>query len=134
MSEKRNKIIVIEDNPEHLMALAIKLRAHGFEIVSASDGATAMTVVNREKPDAVILDLGLPGGDGFVVLQRLRSLANTVALPVVVVTARPVETNRALALEQGAVAFLQKPVRTPELLAALRKALRQTEPVACFAD
>jgi DNA-binding response OmpR family regulator len=57
-----------------------------------------------------------------------------VALPVVVVTARPVETNRALALEQGAVAFLQKPVRTPELLAALRKALRQTEPVACFAD
>jgi DNA-binding response OmpR family regulator len=116
------------------MALAIKLRSHGFEIVSAGDGATAMTVVQREKPDAVILDLGLPGGDGFVVLQRLRSLANTVALPVVVVTARPVETNRALALEQGAVAFLQKPVRTPELLAALRKALRQTEPVACFAD
>jgi len=134
MSEKGNKIIVIEDNPEHLMALAIKLRSHGFEIVSASDGATAMTVLQREKPDAVILDLGLPGGDGFVVLQRLRSLANTVALPVVVVTARPVETNRALALEQGAVAFLQKPVRTPELLAALRKALRQTEPVACFAD
>ena len=116
------------------MALAIELRSHGFEIVSASDGATAMTVLQREKPDAVILDLGLPGGDGFVVLQRLRSLANTVALPVVVVTARPVETNLALALEQGAVAFLQKPVRTPELLAALRKALRQTEPVACFAD
>ena len=134
MNATRNKIIVIEDNPEHLMALAIKLRSHGFEIVSASDGATAMTVLQREKPDAVILDLGLPGGDGFVVLQRLRSLVSTVALPVVVVTARPAETNRALALEQGAVAFLQKPVRTPELLAALRKALRQTEPVACFAD
>ncbi len=116
------------------MALAIKLRAHGFEIVSAGDGATAMTVVNREKPDAVILDLGLPGGDGFVVLQRLRSLASTVALPVVVVTARPAQTNRALALEHGVVAFLQKPVKTPELLAALRKALRQTEPAACFAD
>src|ERR1039458_4180213 len=112
MSEKRNKIMVIEDNQEHLMALAIKLRAHGFEIVSAGDGATAMTVVNREKPDAVILDLGLPGGDGFVVLQRMRSLSNTVALPVVVVTARPAQTNRTLALEQGAVAFLQKPVFT----------------------
>ena len=134
MSEKRNKIMVIEDNQEHLMALAIKLRAHGFEIVSAGDGATAMTVVNREKPDAVILDLGLPGGDGFVVLQRMRSLASTVALPVVVVTARPVQTNRALALERGAVAFLQKPVRTAELLAALRQALSQTEPVAGFAD
>jgi|ERR1019366_4761878 two-component system KDP operon response regulator KdpE len=134
MSEKRNKIMVIEDNQEHLMALAIKLRAHGFEIVSAGDGATAMTVVNREKPDAVILDLGLPGGDGFVVLQRMRSLSNTVALPVVVVTARPAQTNQTLALEQGAVAFLQKPVKTVELLAALRKALNQTEPVACFAD
>src|ERR1035437_693798 len=113
MSEERDKIIVIEDNKEHLMALAIRLRAHGFDVVSAGDGATAMTVVNREKPDAVILDLGLPGGDGFVVLQRLRSLASTVALPVVVVTARPAQTNRALALEQGVVAFLQKPAPTP---------------------
>ena len=129
MSERRDKILVIEDNPEHLMALAIKLRAHGFDIVSAGDGAMAMGVVNREKPDAVILDLGLPGGDGFVVLQRLRSLASTVALPVVVVTARPVQTNRALALEQGVVAFLQKPVKTSELLTALRQALRHTEAV-----
>ena len=127
MSGERNKIIVIEDNKEHLMALAIKLRAHGFDIVSAGDGATVMTVVNREKPDAVILDLGLPGGGGFVVLQRLRSLASTVALPVVVVTARPAQTNRALALEQGVVAFLQKPVKTSELLTALRKALRRAE-------
>jgi two-component system KDP operon response regulator KdpE len=115
------------------MALAIKLRAHGFDIVSAGDGATAMTVVNREKPDAIVLDLGLPGGDGFVVLQRLRSLASTVALPVVVVTARPAQTNRALALEQGVVAFLQKPVKTSELLTALRKALRHTEAVESLA-
>ena len=130
MSEERDKIIVIEDNKEHLMALAIRLRAHGFDVVSAGDGATAMTVVNREKPDAVILDLGLPGGDGFVVLQRLRSLASTVALPVVVVTARPAQTNPALALEQGVVAFLQKPVKTVELMSALRKALRHREAVS----
>ena len=130
MSEERDKIIVIEDNKEHLMALAIRLRAHGFDVVSAGDGATAMTVVNREKPDAAILDLGLPGGDGFVVLQRLRSLARTVALPVVVVTARPAQTNRALALEQGVVAFLQKPVKTAELMTALRKALRHREAVS----
>ncbi len=114
------------------MALAIKLRAHGFDIVSAGDGATAMTVVNRERPDAVILDLGLPGGDGFVVLQRLRSLASTVASPVVVVTARPAQTNRALALEHGVVAFLQKPVKTSELLTALRKALQHPQVVECL--
>ena len=122
MSEERNTVLVIEDNQEHLMAMAIKLRAHGFDIVSAGDGATAMTVVNREKPNAIVLDLGLPGGDGFVVLQRLRSLASTVALPVVVVTARPAQTNRAVAPERGVVAFLQKPVKTSELLTAPRNA------------
>jgi two-component system KDP operon response regulator KdpE len=109
------------------MALAIKLRAHNFDVVAASDGVTALTVVNREKPDAILLDLGLPGSDGFVVLQRLKSLAGTVAIPVIVVSARPPQVNRKLALEQGAVAFLQKPMKTEELLSALWKALTQAE-------
>lgn len=112
------------------MALAIKLRARGFDVVSAGDGVTAMTVVNHEKPDAIILDLGLPGGDGFVVLQRLRSSVGTVSLPVIVVTARPAETNRAQSMAQGAIAFLQKPVKTQELMMALRKALPHLESLA----
>jgi DNA-binding response OmpR family regulator len=126
MSNERNKILVIEDTKEHLMALAIKLRAHNFDVVSAGDGVTALTVVKRENPDAIILDLGLPGGDGFVILQRLKSLAGTVGIPVIVVSARPPDTNRALALKEGAVAFLQKPVKTEELLSALWKALSMT--------
>ena len=111
------------------MALAIKLQAHGFDVASASDGVTAMTAVNREKPDAILLDLGSPGGDGFVVLERLKTMAKTVTIPVVVVSARPALTNRALAVEKGAIAFLQKPVKTEELMAALRKALTHLEAV-----
>ncbi len=124
MSDHKNKVLVIEDNREHLMALVIKLKAHGYDVVSAGDGVTAISTVKKEQPDAILLDLGLPGGDGFVVLERLRSMGPTVATPVIVVTARPAETNKREAFKHAAVAFLQKPVRTEELLVALRQALQ----------
>jgi len=123
MSQVKNKVLVIEDNKEHMTALTIKLKANNYDVVWAGDGITAMTVAVREKPDAILLDLGLPGGDGFVVLKRLRSLGPTIGIPVIVVTARDPMTNRALAIEAGASAFLQKPVKTEELLHALRKGL-----------
>ena len=105
------------------MALTIKLKAHKYDVVWAGDGVTAMVAAIREKPDAVLLDLGLPGGDGFVVLKRFRSSSLTIGIPVVVVSAREPILNRAMALEAGAVAYLQKPVKTDELLQALRQAL-----------
>ena len=123
MSGYKSKVLVIEDNREHLMALVIKLKAQGYDVVSAGDGVTAVSAVKQEQPDAILLDLGLPGGDGFVVLERLRSMRDTVAIPVIVVTARPPETNKREALKLGAAAFLQKPVKTEELLLALRQAL-----------
>ena len=124
MSEQKQRILVVEDNREHLMALVIKLRALGYDVISAGDGVTATMLANREKPDAVLLDLGLPAGDGFVVLKRLKSSMATLGIPVIVVTARPPAVNRAMTMEQGAVAFLQKPVKTTELVTALRKGLR----------
>jgi DNA-binding response OmpR family regulator len=125
MSTQRCKVLVVEDNREHLMALSIKLTTNGYDVVSAGDGVTAISTVKKEDPDAILLDLGLPAGDGFVVLERLRSMGHTVATPVIVVTARPPENNKREALKQGVSAFLQKPVRTDELLLALRKALHQ---------
>jgi two-component system KDP operon response regulator KdpE len=122
MSEK-NKVLIIEDNREHLVALAIKLKANGYDVVSASDGATAMSVTLKEKPDAILLDLGLPAGDGFVVLERLKTLVGSVTTPVIVVSAREPNVNRPRALQGGATAFLQKPVKTEELLRALHDAL-----------
>jgi two-component system KDP operon response regulator KdpE len=124
MSEAKHKVLVVEDNREHMMALVIKLKALGYDVVSASDGATATMVAQREKPDAVLLDLGLPAGDGFVVLKRLKASMTTVSTPVIIVTARPPAGNRAFSLEHGAIAFLQKPVRTEELATALHRGLR----------
>ncbi len=131
MSALKNKVLVIEDNQEHLMALTIKLKTHGYAVVSAADGVTAVSAIRNEEPDAILLDLGLPGGDGFVVLERLRSMGHTVATPVIVVTARPPEGNKRQALKHGVMAFLQKPVRTEELLLALRKALASAPMVEC---
>ncbi len=128
---KNNKVLVVEDNQEHLMTLTIKLKSHGYDVVSAADGITAVSAVKKEEPDAILLDLGLPGGDGFVVLERLRSIGHTVATPVIVVTARPPEGNKREALKQGVMAFLQKPVRTEELLLALRKALQPVPAAEC---
>ena len=128
MNAERHKVLVIEDNREHLMALSIKLKTHGYEVVSAADGVTAISVVKREDPDAILLDLGLPGGDGFVVLERLRSMSHSIGTPVIVVTARPPETNKREAMKLGVLAFLQKPVKTTELLFALRKALHEYAP------
>jgi DNA-binding response OmpR family regulator len=123
MSQDKNKVLVIEDNKEHMIALSIKLKAHNYDVVWAGDGVTAMTVATREKPDAILLDLGLPGGDGFVLLQRLRSLGSTIGIPVIVVSAREPMANRPMAIQAGASAFLQKPVKTDELLSALQRAL-----------
>lgn len=122
MSEKK-RVLIIEDNWEHLMALAIKLKSNGYTIVSATDGMSAISVTRKEKPDAILLDLGLPAGDGFVVLERLKNLECSVTTPVIVVSAREPKVNRPRALQAGAAAYLQKPVQTEELLKALRIAL-----------
>ena len=124
MSEAKQKVLVVEDNKEHLMALVIRLRSLGFEAISAGDGVTATMMANREKPDAILLDLGLPAGDGFVVLKRLKSSVATVSTPVIVVSARPPAVNRALSIDQGAIGFLQKPVKTQELLSMLQRGLK----------
>ena len=123
MSDARYKVLVVEDNREHLMALRIKLAALGYDVVYASDGMTATMMANKEQPDAIMLDLGLPAGDGFVVLKRLRDSAMTATIPVIVVTARPPAGNYALSMKQGATAFLQKPVQTEQIRTVLSKAL-----------
>ena len=80
-------------------------------------------MARKEAPDLVILDLGLPAGDGFLVLERMRRLADLVATPVIVLSARDPTDNKKRALDAGAVAFFQKPPDNHEFLSEIRQAL-----------
>src|SRR5580704_1492275 len=104
------KILIVEDDMDFLMGMGIRLKAHGYRVISASGGVTAISTAQREKPDLVLLDLGLPAGDGFVVIETMRRLLPLAQIPIIVLSARDAATNKERARKAGAVAYLQKPV------------------------
>jgi len=114
------KVLIIEDDPDTQKGLATLLKAEGFVANFASDGATALSVAAREEPDVILLDLGLPAGDGFVVLDRLKKHLTLNSVPVIVVSARDPEVNRPKALQAGAEAFFQKPADFDALVKTIR--------------
>lgn len=116
--EKR-KILIVDDDSQIRIGMNARLRASGYETAFAEDCIGAVSAALREKPDAILLDIGLPGGDGFLVLERLQVNSKLAHIPVIVVTAREPDPNEKRALEGGAVAFFQKPVENEELLSAL---------------
>jgi DNA-binding response OmpR family regulator len=122
------RILVVDDNPSIRKGLSLRLRANGYEVLLAADALSATAVLVKEKPDLVILDLGLPCGDGFVVMERLQNNDSLGSIPVIVLTGRDSEETRNRALQAGAVAFFQKPVDDGELLSAIRKALDLSAP------
>ncbi len=122
------KILIVEDEVVQLTALARRLKTAGFEVVAARDGLTAISTARKEQPDLILLDLGLPAGDGFVVLQRLGLLINTGTIPVIVVSSRTPIGNRDAALKAGAIAYIHKPVDIPVLLKAINEALGISTP------
>ena len=124
MSEK--KILIVDDDEHLLLGLTARLKANGYSVVSALDGTSAIAVARKEVPDLVILDLGLPAGNGFLVLERMRGLADLVGTPVIVLSAWDPANNRRRALDAGAVAFFQKPPDNHEFLAAIRHALGES--------
>lgn len=119
----RRKILIVDDDPDLRRGLNLRLRANQFETVYATDGFTAMAMAQKERPDLIILDIGLPAGDGFVVLDRLQQAANLSTIPVIVLTAHDPQGNRERILKAGATAFFQKPADNAELLEAIHAAL-----------
>lgn len=117
----KTRILVVDDNATIRRGLSVRLRSHGYEVLFAEDAVSATAALVAEKPDLVILDLGLPCGDGFVVMERLQKNDHLAQIPVIVLTGREVAGDRDRALEAGAAAFLQKPVDDDYLLLAIRK-------------
>ncbi len=126
------KILVVDDDPEMRLALQVRLRANHYDVSTAVDGVSAISETRRVTPDLMLLDLGLPAGDGFSVLQRLKSNPAFESIPVIVISGRDRVLNRERAERAGAVQFMQKPVKHSELLQSIKQVLGQpsrTEPV-----
>jgi CheY-like chemotaxis protein len=126
------KILIVDDDQQLVLGLSPKLRSKGYSVITATDAISAIAVTRREHPDLVILDLGLPGGDGYEVLERLRCLPCAPALPIIVLTARGPQGNKQRSLNAGAVAFFQKPPDNHEFITAVREALGETPALSTF--
>jgi DNA-binding response OmpR family regulator len=117
------KILIVDDDPDLRRAMTLRLRANHYDIVQASDGYSAIAMAQKERPGLIILDLGLPAGDGFTVLKRLHDADTLSNIPVIVLTAGSPQFNERKSLQAGAVAFLQKPADNSELLDVIRATL-----------
>jgi two-component system KDP operon response regulator KdpE len=124
MSNK--KILIVEDDADVRMGLHMRLKANHYDTFFAGDALSAMAEVRKHEPDLILLDLGLPAGDGFVVMDRLKAFPALSVIPIIVVSGRSGVANRERVLKAGAKAFLEKPVDNAELLAVIRQALGET--------
>lgn len=119
-----NKILIVDDDADFRMGLSLRLRASGYEAVIAVDGLDATQKTVQHNPDLVLLDLGLPAGDGFEVLKRIRNLPAVALTPVIVLSGRDPAQNEMKAINAGARAFYQKPVDTNMLMDSIESALQ----------
>jgi two-component system KDP operon response regulator KdpE len=116
-------ILIVDDDPDMRQNLQIRLKASGYDVHSAEDGIGAVSEARKHAPDLIVLDLGLPAGDGFVVLDMLKTNRDLSSIPVIVLSGRDRRANEQRVLNAGARAFLQKPVQSNDFLAVIRQAL-----------
>jgi DNA-binding response OmpR family regulator len=119
-----SKILVVEDDDDLRKGLARRLGASGYDVVLAGDGLAAVSEATAERPDLVLLDIGLPGGSGLTVLRRYSDSAALVFTPVVVLTGRDPVAIEADVRKYGVAGFLTKPADNDELLRVIARALR----------
>ena len=119
------RVLVIDDEPSILRALRINLTARNYEVSTASDGASGLAAVSRDRPDVLILDLGLPDMEGTDVIHGVRGWTST---PIIVLSVWDQEQQKVAALDAGADDYVTKPFGMDELLARLRAAVRRSAP------
>ena len=117
------KILVVDDDADTRLILGTRLKKQGYLVLYAADSYQAISMARQEAPDVILLDLGLPGGNGFVVLERLKAITSLADIPVIVVSSQEPGEVESRVLEAGAVHFIKKPVDQEQILTALHTAL-----------
>ncbi len=119
------KILIIEDEGNIRELVTYNLKANGYKTLEAEDGITGITLVYKEKPDLILLDIMLPGKDGYEICRELRS--EDINIPIIMLTAKSEEVDKVLGLEFGADDYIAKPFGIRELLARIKAVLRRYE-------
>ena len=120
---RNKKILIVDDDPDVLQGMHVRLKANNYDTCLAGDTFSGVAEARRSMPDLILLDLGLPAGGGFLVMERLKLIPALAIIPVIIVSARDGLGNQKRAFDAGAKAFLQKPIDDAELLAVVRQAL-----------
>lgn len=113
-------VLIVDDSPTEQHVISRVLEKHGFETLVASDGEEAISIAEQNRPDLILMDVVMPGMNGFQATRQLARNPLTAGIPVVMVTSKDQASDRAWGLRQGAVEYLMKPVGDDELLAAVR--------------
>jgi two-component system KDP operon response regulator KdpE len=121
------RILIVDDEPNIVATVSPLLRARGYDVLSAMSGRAGLDTLERDKPDLVVLDLGLPDLDGVEVCRQMRQTSN---VPILVLSARGAEGDKVAALDAGADDYVTKPFGSEELLARIRAALRRSDSAA----
>jgi DNA-binding response OmpR family regulator len=125
MAEMERTLVIVEDDPSIADLLDLYLRENGFRVLQASSGERGLELIQQHRPALVLLDIGLPGIDGFEVCRRVRAASN---VPVLFLTARDGEIDRILGLELGADDYVTKPFSPREIVARVKAILRRGQP------
>jgi DNA-binding response OmpR family regulator len=123
MAERGSKILVVDDDADMRRLLELRLRSQGYVVESAEDGNAGMAAALRDRPDAVLLDLTMPAGNGYNTLRRFARYGDLDSIPIIVVTADASEETRAQVLELGARDLVPKPVDGALLSEAIQRVL-----------
>lgn len=127
-AQEQPTVLVVEDEPAQREVLGYNLEAEGFRVSTASNGDEALMLVDENRPDIIVLDWMMPNVSGIEVCRRLKSRADTRAIPIIMLSARSEEVDRVRGLETGADDYVIKPYSIVELMARVRAQLRRVRP------
>ena len=122
-----NKVLVVEDDLPTIELLKFALQSEGFDTATVSDGVTALRAVEKEKPDLILLDVMIPGIDGFEVCQLLKHNVKFMKIPIIMVTAKVRKEDRMIGFEKGADDYISKPFDPIELVARVKKLINDKQ-------
>lgn len=117
----KNKILVVDDSATDTLVISNSLRSEGYDVVTARDGEEALRCLDSERPDLVLLDVVMPGKNGFQLCRQIRNDARYGTLPVILLTSKSQEADKFWGMKQGATAYMTKPFAPEALLATVRQ-------------